>query len=57
MLENSKPIPVNFRFTQDLITKIENFQKTKSEELGLKISKNQAVELLLADGLKVNGIK
>ena len=56
MSNENKSIPVNYRFTKDLINKIEKFQEQKSKELGLKLSKNQSVEMLLSEALTLNNI-
>jgi len=57
MSKENKSIPVGYRLTKTLVDKITEFQELKSKELGLKLTKNQAVEMLLNDGLKVNGIE
>ena len=43
---------VTFRMTEENIEGIERFQEEKSKELGFPISKNQAINILLAMALE-----
>ena len=56
-MKENKVVAVGYRLTRDLVSKIEKFREVKSQELGLKLSKNQAVEMLLNDALNSNDIK
>jgi hypothetical protein len=54
MKDNEKHLKttVTFRLTEDNIAGIAEFQEKKSKELGFSISKNQAINILLASGIE-----
>jgi hypothetical protein len=52
--EPKKPVTVSFKTTQEMVDNIEIFQEQKSKELGVLITKNQAIELLIVEGLNAN---
>jgi uncharacterized protein with PQ loop repeat len=55
--ELKKTKQIVFKTTPDVAEKIIKYQSQKSIEIGVSISKNMAIELLLADGFTVNNIK
>ena len=50
----NKSVHIGFKTTQEISERIENFHKQKSKDLGVKISKNQAIEFLIVLGLNIN---
>ena len=57
MSDNKEPISITFRTIKDTKEKIKRYHEMKAKELGIKLNINQSIELLIADGLKVNGIE